>query len=105
MSELLTQSLSLNITLLGPPGEELPGDDGMTGYFFQHYQHVIGEEVIYAVKNFFESGKMLRSVNHTVITLIPKTKSVVSMKDFILLVFSMLFSRLYLRSLPIDFNL
>ncbi|XP_057251813.1 uncharacterized protein LOC130591882 [Beta vulgaris subsp. vulgaris] len=36
--------------------------------------HIVGNEVIQAVKEFFQNGKLLKEVNNTLITLVPKVK-------------------------------
>lgn len=54
---------------------------GLLFYFFQKYWGNIGQYVSNAIINFFEGGRMLKNVNHTIITLIPKVKQVESIKD------------------------
>ncbi|KAH7841773.1 hypothetical protein Vadar_034198 [Vaccinium darrowii] len=51
------------------------GADGMTAGFYQTYWGTVGEDVIGAVQNFFQTGHLLRSLNHTHIVLIPKKAS------------------------------
>lgn len=43
----------------------------MTPLFFQKYWHIVGKDICVAIKDFFGSNKMLKAVNHTVISLIP----------------------------------
>ncbi|XP_042950095.1 uncharacterized protein LOC122282210 [Carya illinoinensis] len=57
------------------PNNKAPGPDGMTGLFFKHYWHIIKQDVIAAVQNFFRSGRLLKQINHTHIALIPKNAS------------------------------
>uniref|UniRef100_A0A2N9G161 Reverse transcriptase domain-containing protein n=1 Tax=Fagus sylvatica TaxID=28930 RepID=A0A2N9G161_FAGSY len=52
-----------------------PGPDGMPPIFYQSYWHVVGEDVIAAVLSCLNSGKIPASLNHSYVTLIPKTKS------------------------------
>ncbi|GER32750.1 RNA-directed DNA polymerase (reversetranscriptase)-related family protein [Striga asiatica] len=52
--------------------EKAPGNDGMSAIFFQHFWHILKGDVCKAVKEFFDSGHVLRNWKHTVITLIPK---------------------------------
>ena len=59
-----------------------PGLDGMTALFFQKYWHIVGSDVSTAVLDFFNTGRMLGSINFTNIALIPKVKSPVCMSQF-----------------------
>ncbi|KAH7837759.1 hypothetical protein Vadar_017617 [Vaccinium darrowii] len=52
-----------------------PGADGMTAGFYQHYWDVVGEDVVKAVQQFFLTGHILKSLNHTQLVLIPKVKT------------------------------
>ncbi|XP_072074186.1 uncharacterized protein [Arachis hypogaea] len=52
--------------------QSAPGDDGFTAKFFQFYWNLVEEDVFKAVRNFFVSGRLLKSFNHTQICLIPK---------------------------------
>ena len=49
------------------------GPDGMTPLFFQTFWDVVKQDVISAINSFFHSGRMLKAMNHTVISLIPKS--------------------------------
>lgn len=51
------------------------------GHFYQHYWNVIGDEITDAIHSFFQGGRMLKSLNYTIITVIPKVKQVHTMKD------------------------
>jgi len=46
--------------------------DGIGASFFQDHWVVIKDLLSFAIKDFFQSGKLLKEVNHTLITLIPK---------------------------------
>jgi hypothetical protein len=60
------------------------GADGMSPIFYKHYWHIIwgGGDVIVAMRCFFNRGYMLREVNHTFITLIPKSGKASSINKF-----------------------
>ncbi|GJX36852.1 RNA-directed DNA polymerase, eukaryota, reverse transcriptase zinc-binding domain protein [Tanacetum coccineum] len=48
------------------------GPDGYTSRFFKKAWHIVGEDVCKAIKEFFESGKLLGEINATIITLVLK---------------------------------
>ncbi|XP_075076893.1 uncharacterized protein LOC142163499 [Nicotiana tabacum] len=47
--------------------------DGYPAEFFKEYWPIIGKEVIEAVQQFFQTGKLLKEINCTTVTLIPKS--------------------------------
>ena len=59
-----------------------PGTDGFNAYFFRKTWHILGEDVILAIKHFFSSGHLLKELNATVITLIPKLKNSSSLHEY-----------------------
>ena len=58
------------------------GLDGMPLFFYKSYWNIVGSDVIDATLSVLNSGIMPPNINHTFITLIPKTKSPTSPKDF-----------------------
>ena len=52
-----------------------PGSDGMLPLFFQTFWSDIGLDVSEAVLSCLNSGTILKSINHTFLTLIPKVKN------------------------------
>ncbi|CAN1279753.1 Uncharacterized mitochondrial protein AtMg00310 [Linum perenne] len=77
MVEVSDEDIRLSVFSIGPT--QAPGPDGFTGLFFQRYWHIIADDVCCAVKDFFRRGHMLRTLNHTWLTLIPKTSEVENM--------------------------
>ncbi|KAL9227736.1 hypothetical protein vseg_003388 [Gypsophila vaccaria] len=59
-------------TMFSIPNTKSPGPDGFTSKFFKDAWNVFGEDVVVAVKDFFEHKKLLTQVNSTNLTLIPK---------------------------------
>ncbi len=59
-----------------------PGPDGMTAQFFQKYWHIVGDDVTTACLNCIHSSKVLKSINYTHITLVPKVATPEFMTQF-----------------------
>ena len=59
-----------------------PGPDGMPPIFYKFYWNTIGSDVIDASLSVLNSGIIPPNLNHTFITLIPKTKSPTNLKDY-----------------------
>lgn len=49
-----------------------PGPDGYGSEFYREARSIIGNDVTKAILEFLENGKLLRQINSTVISLIPK---------------------------------
>ncbi|KAK4384493.1 hypothetical protein Sango_3056000 [Sesamum angolense] len=52
--------------------ESAPGPDGYTSAFYRNAWPVIGQTLFQAVDEFFRTGRMLKQINTTLISLIPK---------------------------------
>ncbi|KAH0642430.1 hypothetical protein KY290_034023 [Solanum tuberosum] len=59
-------------TLWAIDGNKSPGLDGYGSKFFKNCWGIVGEDVTKGILEYFQNGEMLRWVNDTVITLIPK---------------------------------
>ncbi|CAL1369949.1 unnamed protein product [Linum trigynum] len=68
-------------TVFGMGSKQEPRSDGFTGKFFKAFWGIGGDSVIEAVRSFFATSRMLRSFNHTWLTLIPKVDQVESMRQ------------------------
>ncbi|GKD21730.1 putative reverse transcriptase domain-containing protein [Tanacetum coccineum] len=58
------------------------GSDGYSSYFFKSSWDVIGKDFCMAVKEFFSSRKLLKEVNSTVISLVPKLPTPRNVLDY-----------------------
>ncbi|GJT26179.1 RNA-directed DNA polymerase, eukaryota, reverse transcriptase zinc-binding domain protein [Tanacetum coccineum] len=56
--------------------------DGFTACFFKKTWSVIGDEVCDAVKEFFKNKKLLKEVNATIISLVPKISTPLKVSEF-----------------------
>ncbi|GAA0164975.1 hypothetical protein LIER_20490 [Lithospermum erythrorhizon] len=59
-----------------------PGPDGFTVEFFQRSWGTVGKSVVEVVRYFFAIGAMLPAFNSTALTLIPKTKCPMNIKEY-----------------------
>ena len=59
-----------------------PGLDGFSAAFFQDYWYIIRKGVCTAVRSFFEEGKLLKHINHTLMALIPKVGNPTTTNQF-----------------------
>src|SRR5436190_4850978 len=62
--------------------EKAPGPDGFSVSFFHKNWSIIGKDVIDSIQHFFSTGKLLASVNHTSLSLIPKISKPITFSDF-----------------------
>ncbi|GAA0172221.1 hypothetical protein LIER_26086 [Lithospermum erythrorhizon] len=69
-------------TILPMGNNKAPGPDGFTVEFYKRGSNVVGKEVVAPVKYFFATGVMPRTMNATTISIIPKKKYPVTMKDY-----------------------
>ncbi|CAN1163478.1 LINE-1 reverse transcriptase homolog, partial [Linum perenne] len=84
MNSILLKDVSdseISSTVFAISPTKAPGPDGFTGLFFQKYWDIIQSDVSRAIKDFFRSNRMLPALNHTWLTLIPKTSDPRSIKD------------------------
>ncbi|GJX28323.1 putative RNA-directed DNA polymerase [Tanacetum coccineum] len=63
-------------------GNKAPGPDGFSANFFKDSWSIVGSEVCQAVKDFFRNGKLLKEVNATIISLVPKTATPSIVSDY-----------------------
>ena len=58
------------------------GLDGFPSVFFQYFWEVVKSELVWATRDFFRTGKMLKRINKTFIALVPKIPTPLSLLDF-----------------------
>nr|GEV47910.1 hypothetical protein [Tanacetum cinerariifolium] len=62
--------------------DKAPGPDGYTSCSFKKAWNVVGMDVCLAVKEFFQTGKLLKEMKATIISLIPKLDTPNKVSDF-----------------------
>ncbi|KAL0405879.1 UNVERIFIED_CONTAM: LINE-1 retrotransposable element O protein [Sesamum latifolium] len=72
----------VKLTFFDIEEDKSPGPDGYSAAFHMAAWSVMGEEVTRAVLDFFHNGRLLKQVNATLITLIPKVQAPASISDF-----------------------
>ncbi|KAF7815045.1 ribonuclease H [Senna tora] len=60
--------------------DKAPGPDGLPPMFFQNFWPVIQQDLIASVKSIFQRGFLLKELNQTLITLIPKHQCLNNLK-------------------------
>uniref|UniRef100_A0A803QQW6 Reverse transcriptase domain-containing protein n=1 Tax=Cannabis sativa TaxID=3483 RepID=A0A803QQW6_CANSA len=68
--------------LFSIPDIKAPGSDGFGSAFYQDNWALVGSDFIAAILSFLSTGKMLKEINTTTITLIPKVACPKSVVDF-----------------------
>lgn len=85
MNEQLTKQVEeseIREALFAMNPTKAPGPDGMTPLFFKKFWKIVKPEIIRATQSFFHSGIMLKAINHTLISLIPKIDNPTEVKHF-----------------------
>ncbi|KAK1550727.1 hypothetical protein Q3G72_023767 [Acer saccharum] len=59
-----------------------PGPDGFNAHFFKKTWHIVSDDVINAIQEFFHSGLLLKEFNATILALVPKVPNPSKMTDF-----------------------
>lgn len=74
--------LEIQDALNGIGDLKAPGLDGYNAKFFKATWGIIEHDVVKAVQEFFEHGRMYAAVNCSIVTLIPKVADARMVKDF-----------------------
>ncbi|KMT05510.1 hypothetical protein BVRB_7g176340 [Beta vulgaris subsp. vulgaris] len=64
------------------PGDKSPGPDGFGAAFYKDAWSIVGAECTTAVLDSFQSKKLLKEINHTILALIPKVKCPGNVTEF-----------------------
>ncbi|XP_021996030.1 uncharacterized protein LOC110893223 [Helianthus annuus] len=62
--------------------DKAQGPDGFTAAFFKHAWNIVGNDISNAVLDFFNTGKLLKQLNHTLLALIPKVTTPTRVTDY-----------------------
>ncbi|KAL9363701.1 hypothetical protein Peur_041574 [Populus x canadensis] len=61
-----------------------PGPDGYSSFFLKKSWDVVGQDLCVVVQDFFQSGQLLKQINHSIITLVPKSAHVTTANALLL---------------------
>lgn len=78
----LPSSQEIKEAVFSLPDNKAPGPDGFSAEFFTSAWDVVGNDLVYAVQDFFGSSSLLRQANTTSICLIPKFIGAEKIADF-----------------------
>nr|XP_027120233.1 uncharacterized protein LOC113737168 [Coffea arabica] len=59
-----------------------PGVDGMSPCFSQSYWSIINVDIVHGISTFFHTGILLKTINETIISLVPKVDNPVMLANF-----------------------
>ena len=59
-----------------------PGPDGFPVLFYKHYWETVGDQIVSTTQSFFRDGRLLKELNQTFISLIPKKKGACNFNQF-----------------------
>lgn len=79
MSSFRSRSKGCHFSI--PTGKSL-GPNGFSAEFFRVTWHIVRRDVCHAIKDFFSSSKMLKSLNATLISLVPKVTCPRTVADY-----------------------
>lgn len=72
----------IKYALFSIPDEKSPSIDGFSNHFYKNAWEIVGEDIIDAIQDFFRHGKLVKEINITAITLVPKVKCPPSVGDY-----------------------
>ncbi|XP_056688055.1 uncharacterized protein [Spinacia oleracea] len=75
-------TLEIDLALKGIDINKAPALDGFNSQFFISTWDILKEDIYRAVQEFFATGRMLKQINNTTVTLIPKVQNATNIKDF-----------------------
>ena len=80
--EIPFRKKEIHVALMDMNGDKAPSPDGFTMAFWQDSWDVVKEDVLRVLKEFFEHGTFIRSLNTIFLVLIPKKDGVEDLGEF-----------------------
>ncbi|GKB48885.1 hypothetical protein Tco_0899638, partial [Tanacetum coccineum] len=78
----MVSDMEIKNAMFSMGNEKSPGPDGFRAAFFKEAWDIVGNDVILVVREFFVNGRLLKELNHTIISLIPKVSTPARVNDF-----------------------
>ncbi|KAL0402263.1 UNVERIFIED_CONTAM: hypothetical protein Slati_4256200 [Sesamum latifolium] len=72
----------IQLALFNMANDKAPGPDGFPAGFYKAAWSVIGEDITLVVQEFFRTGRMLKQLNATLLTLVPKVQQLLEVSAF-----------------------
>nr|GEV82209.1 hypothetical protein [Tanacetum cinerariifolium] len=72
----------VKIVIFSMGDDRAPSPNGFTTTFFKKAWDVVGGDIICVVRDFFSNGKLLKELNHTIISFIPKVTTPARINDY-----------------------
>lgn len=74
---LIAQPTAIKIykTIFQMQGNKSPGPNGMSPIFYKKFWNIVGKDLILAIQQFIEDGKLSKATNHTFLAFIPKKQA------------------------------
>ncbi|XP_056698108.1 uncharacterized protein [Spinacia oleracea] len=74
--------LEIDTAIKGINVNKAPGLDGFNSLFFHKTWNIVKADIYNAIREFFDTGVLLKPINNTAVTLIPKIQNASTVKDF-----------------------
>ncbi|GKF49196.1 hypothetical protein Tco_0142447, partial [Tanacetum coccineum] len=83
-NDMIQQVTNLEIkqAIFDIDNDKAPSPNGFTACFFKKAWSIVGDDVSHAIKEFFHTGNLLKEVNASMISLIPKMATPNKVSDF-----------------------
>lgn len=72
----------IKCSLFSIGNDKAPGPNSFPSLFFLKSWGIIGGDYCSAIQDFFFSGELLKQVNHSIISLVPKSENISTPSDF-----------------------
>ena len=72
----------IKVSMFAINGDKSPGPDGFTTHFYKHAWAIVGNDVVNAILDYFQTSRMIPTFNATSVALVPKCLNPSQIKDY-----------------------